>query len=49
MRNLSDQDIADMIGADFVPDDKETRNSVRRDLQLSKRIPKQDTQTIFSC
>lgn len=40
MRHLSDQDIADMIGADFAPDDRKTRNSVRRELQLSKRIPK---------
>lgn len=43
MRKLSDQDIADMIGADFTPDDKATRNSVRHELQLSKRIPKQKT------
>lgn len=42
MRNLSDQDIADMIGADFTPDDQETRTRVRRELQLSKRIPKPD-------
>ena len=40
MRNLSDQDIADMIGAPFAPDDGATRKQVRSELKLSKRIPK---------
>lgn len=40
MRKLTDQDIADMIGAEFMPDDSAIRRNVRSDLQLSKRIPK---------
>lgn len=39
MRRLSDQDIADMIGADFSPDDSVTRRRVRTELHLSTRIP----------
>ncbi|MBP5485182.1 MAG: hypothetical protein J6Y07_00525 [Alphaproteobacteria bacterium] len=39
MRNLTDQDIADMIGADFSPDDFSTRRRVRAELHLSTRIP----------
>ena len=40
MKQLTDTDIAKMIGADFIPDDNETKKSVRRDLHLSTRIPK---------
>jgi len=40
MRNLTDQDIADMIGADFSPDDSDIRRKVRTELRLSQRIPK---------
>ena len=40
MRKLSDQDIADMIGAPFAPDDDATRKTVRAELKLSRRIPK---------
>lgn len=40
MRKLTDQDIAEMIGADFIPEDVQTRKNVRAELQLSKRIPK---------
>ncbi|MBO4700314.1 MAG: Smr/MutS family protein [Alphaproteobacteria bacterium] len=40
MKRLTDQDIADMIGAPFTPDDNDTRRRVRRELKLSQRIPK---------
>ena len=40
MKQLTDADIAKMVGADFVPDDVETKKSVRRGLHLSTRIPK---------
>lgn len=40
MRRLTDQDIADMIGAPFAPDDNATRRRVRGELKLSQRIPK---------
>lgn len=40
MRNLTDKDIAEMIGAEFAPNDNETRKRVRGELQLSRRIPK---------
>ena len=39
MKQLNDKDIADMIGTDFVPDDNETKKSVRKSLHLSTRIP----------
>ncbi len=39
MKQLSDQDIANMIGAEFISDDITTRRKVRSELQLSKRIP----------
>ena len=39
MKNLTDQDIAEMIGADFSPDDSVTRRRVRTELHLSTRIP----------
>lgn len=40
MKRLTDQDIADMIGAPFKPDDDGTRQRVRGELKLSRRIPK---------
>ena len=39
MKQLTDQDIAEMIGEKFSPDDTSTRRSVRNELQLSRRIP----------
>ncbi len=39
MKQLSDSDIAQMIGLDFTPDVSAVRNSVRRQLHLSTRIP----------
>ena len=39
MKQLNDSDIANMIGADFIPDDKEVKKSVRQSLHLSNRIP----------
>jgi len=39
MKNLTDQDIAEMIGSEFTPDDKTARRSVRSELHLSTRIP----------
>ena len=45
MKQLTDKDIAEMIGTDFIPDDTETKKSVRRDLRLSTRIPKPEAKT----
>lgn len=39
MRELSDKDIAEMIGAEFTPDTT-THRKVRAELHLSTRIPK---------
>ena len=39
MKQLTDKDIAQMIGAEFISDDIATRRIVRSELQLSKRIP----------
>lgn len=41
MKQLSDADIANMIGADFKTDENMVRKSVRQSLHLSTRIPKQ--------
>ena len=41
MKQLNDTDIANMIGEEFMPDDKNTKASVRRQLALSKKIPEQ--------
>lgn len=46
MKQLIDTDIAEMIGTDFIPDDTETKKSVRRDLRLSTRIPKPEAKTL---
>ncbi|MCR4917445.1 MAG: hypothetical protein K5912_00685 [Alphaproteobacteria bacterium] len=40
MRQLSDSDIAEMIGLDFTPDETSTRRNVRSELHLSTRIPR---------
>ena len=40
MKQLSDFDIANMVGDDFIPDDITTKKSIRNELHLSKRIPK---------
>ncbi len=40
MKQLSDSDIANMIGEDFVADEKSVQKSVRQSLHLSTRIPK---------
>ena len=40
MKQLNDQDIQNMIGNDFIPDDNDTKKSVRKSLHLSTRIPK---------
>ena len=42
MKQLTDSDIANMIGDGFIPDDVATKKSVRNELHLSKRIPKPD-------
>lgn len=39
MKQLTDSDIAQMIGEDFQPDDTNTRRIVRTQLHLSTRIP----------
>lgn len=39
MKQLSERDIAEMIGDEFSPDDTATRKRVRSELQLSRRIP----------
>ena len=40
MKQLNDSDIANMIGEDFVADEKSVQKSVRQSLHLSTRIPK---------
>lgn len=42
MRKLTDQDIADMIGTEFVPDE-DTGRAIRAELHLSRRIPQERT------
>lgn len=44
MKQLSDKDIAEMIGEDFVTDENSVKKSVRQSLHLSTRIPKTPTQ-----
>lgn len=41
MKQLTDTDIAAMIGQEFHADDPKTRRTVRSELHLSTRIPKQ--------
>ncbi len=40
MKNLTDEDIAKMIGTDFSPEVRSVQSQVRRELHLSTRIPK---------
>ena len=42
MKQLTDSDIEQMIGGEFIPDDRDTKRSVRRQLHLSTRIPDTD-------
>lgn len=39
MKKLTDDDIEQMLGAEFVPDDAKTRRNVRAELKLATRIP----------
>ena len=39
MKKLTDQDLAEMISENFIPDDATTRRAVRHELHLSTRIP----------
>ena len=39
MKQLTDSDIADMVGSDFRPDNTEIKKSVRQSLHLSELIP----------
>ena len=40
MKHLSDEDLLNMVGAEYTPDDNATKRAVRGELKLSKRIPK---------
>ena len=39
MKKLTDEDIANMIGAEYTPTDKDVRRGVRTQLGLSKKMP----------
>ena len=39
MKQLTDKDLAEMVGANFVPDDKGTVKQVRAQLKLGQLIP----------
>ncbi len=39
MKQLTDQDIKQMIGVEHTPDDTATRRAVRAELHMSRRIP----------
>ncbi|MBR4475773.1 MAG: Smr/MutS family protein [Alphaproteobacteria bacterium] len=39
MKQLSDDDILQMAGVEYTPDDTATQRTVRTELKLSKRIP----------
>lgn len=39
MKQLTDADICEMIGAEYAPDDVQTRRDVRTELHMSTRIP----------
>ena len=45
MKQLSDEDILKMIGAEYAPDDNATKRAVRAELKLSTRIPQPATPT----
>jgi DNA-nicking Smr family endonuclease len=40
MKQLTDDDILQMAGVEYTPDDAATKRSVRHELKLSTRIPK---------
>lgn len=40
MKQLTDADLAEMIGDEYVPDDKHTVRSVRSELKLGQLIPR---------
>jgi len=42
MKQLNDSDIANMIGTEFVPENNAVKKSVRKELHLSTRIPKEE-------
>lgn len=43
MKQLTDSDIANMVGEKWMPDDKNVKSSVRRELKLSTKIPTTET------
>ena len=45
VKQLSDNDILEMVGAEYMPDDNATKRIVRTELKLSKRIPEQKVPT----
>ena len=45
MKQLTDDDILQMAGMEYTPDDLATKHSVRRELKLSTRIPQPATPT----
>lgn len=45
MKQLTDNDILQMAGLEYTPDDVATKHSVRRELKLSTRIPKPEQPT----
>lgn len=45
MKQLSDEDILKMVGAEYAPDDNATKRAVRAELKLSTRIPQPATPT----
>ena len=45
MKQLSDDDILQMVGVEYTPDNNATKRAVRAELKLSQRIPAQPTPT----
>ncbi len=45
MKQLTDDDIIQMIGAEFSPDDTATKRVVRTQLHLSTRVPRENAPT----
>ena len=45
MKQLSDEDILNMVGAEYTPDDNATKRAVRTQLRLSERIPAAEAPT----
>ena len=45
MKQLSDEDILNMAGVEYTPDDNATKRAVRAELKLSQRIPMHATPT----